>query len=57
MQLRHLLVAFFEGIYKAAKILYASIPNNAKLASTYVHLGEYQLAVDAAKQASNSSWA
>merc|ERR1712137_909716 len=38
---------------KAAKILYQSIPNNAKLASCHVQLGEYTQAVDAAKKASN----
>lgn len=30
-----------ERLYKAAKILYQSIPDNAKLASCYVRLGEY----------------
>jgi len=42
-----------EKFFKAAKILYASIPNNARLASCHVHLGEYQLAVDAAKKANS----
>lgn len=42
-----------EGSYKAAKILYASIPNNAKLASCHVQLGEFTQAVDVAKKANN----
>lgn len=39
--------------YKAAKILYQSIPNNAKLASCHMQLGEYTQAVDAARKANN----
>jgi len=42
-----------EKSFKAAKILYQSIPNNAKLASCHVMLGEYTQAVDAAKKANN----
>jgi len=42
-----------ERLYKAAKILYQSIPDNAKLASCYVRLGEYTQAVEAAKKANN----
>merc|ERR1712054_479779 len=42
-----------ERAYKAAKILYQSIPNNAKLASCHVQLGEYTQAVDAARKANN----
>lgn len=42
-----------EGAFKAAKILYQSISNNAKLASCHVQLGEFTLAVEAAKKASN----
>merc|ERR1712176_1673131 len=46
-----------ERAYKAAKILFGSIPNNAKLASCYVQLGEYTQAVDAARKANNpKSW-
>ncbi|CAE7702986.1 unnamed protein product, partial [Symbiodinium sp. KB8] len=37
-----------EKFYKAAKILYASIPNNG-----HVQLGEYTQAVEAAKKANN----
>jgi len=42
-----------ERAYKAAKILYTSISNNAKLASCHVHLGEYTQAVEAARKANN----
>merc|ERR1719443_1880531 len=42
-----------EGAFKAAKILFSAIPDNAKLASTHVQLGEYSLAVDIAKKANN----
>jgi len=42
-----------ERAYKAAKILYQSIPNNAKLASCHVMLGEHTQAVEAAKKANN----
>lgn len=44
---------YAEGCYKASKILYQSIPNNSKLASCYVMLGEYTQAVEAARKASN----
>ena len=39
-----------EQAYKAAKILFTAIPNNARLASTHVQLGEYSAAVDIAKK-------
>jgi len=42
-----------ERAYKAAKILYQSIPNNAKLSSCHVQLGEYTQAVEAARKANN----
>jgi clathrin heavy chain len=44
---------FEERAYKATKILYQSISNNAKLASCHVHLGEYTQAVEAARKANN----
>jgi len=44
---------FEEGLYEAARILFASINNNAKLASTLVALGLYREAVDAAKKANS----
>lgn len=42
---------FDEGMYEAAKILFASINNNAKLALCYIHLQLYREAVDAATKA------
>ncbi|KAK9470001.1 uncharacterized protein V1510DRAFT_309136 [Dipodascopsis tothii] len=42
---------FEEKDYEAAKILYKSISNWAKLASTLVYLGDYQTAVDSARKA------
>jgi clathrin heavy chain len=42
-----------EAAFKAAKILFSAIPNNARLASTHVQLGEYSAAVDIAKKANN----
>merc|ERR1719217_121642 len=42
-----------EQAFKASKILFAAIPNNARLASTHVQLGEYSAAVDIAKKANN----
>eukprot|EP00922_Rhytidocystis_sp_ex-Travisia-forbesii_P044502 GHVS01066380.1.p1 GENE.GHVS01066380.1~~GHVS01066380.1.p1 ORF type:complete len:1807 (-),score=256.84 GHVS01066380.1:448-5775(-) len=48
---------FDEQNYNAAKILYTSIPNNSKLASCHVRLGEFTEAIEAAKKASNpSTW-
>jgi len=44
---------YHEQAYKAAKILYQSISNTAKLASCHVQLGEYTQAVEAARKASN----
>ncbi|KAF0366022.1 Clathrin heavy chain [Gigaspora margarita] len=43
-----------DGLYAAAKILFQSISNWARLASTLVHLGEYQAAVDGARKASST---
>ncbi|KAF4687757.1 hypothetical protein FOZ60_003512 [Perkinsus olseni] len=42
-----------ERLYKAAKVLFQSIPNNAKLASCYVNLGDFSAAIEAAKKAKN----
>jgi clathrin heavy chain len=44
---------FDEGLYEAARVLFSSISNNAKLASTLVALGLYREAVDAAKKANS----
>jgi len=43
-----------QEMYQAAKILYASISNFGRLASTLVKLGEYQSAVEAAKKANST---
>jgi clathrin heavy chain len=43
-----------EGLFEAAKILFISVSNWARLASTLVHLGEYQAAVDGARKASST---
>ncbi|KAL2176067.1 uncharacterized protein P884DRAFT_226974 [Thermothelomyces heterothallicus CBS 202.75] len=45
--------AYAEGLFEAAKIFYTSISNWAKLATTLVHLGDYQAAVDCARKANN----
>mmetsp|Transcript_20888 Transcript_20888/g.27094 ORF Transcript_20888/g.27094 Transcript_20888/m.27094 type:complete len:1733 (+) Transcript_20888:121-5319(+) len=48
---------FDEGMFSAAKILFASINNNAKLALCYVNLEQYREAVDAAQKANSvSTW-
>ena len=44
---------FSEGLYEAAKILFSSINNNAKLALCYVHLSLYREAIDAATKANS----
>ncbi|KAK4465567.1 putative clathrin heavy chain [Cladorrhinum samala] len=45
--------AYGEGFFEAAKIFYTSISNWAKLATTLVHLADYQAAVDCARKANN----
>ncbi|CAG7562876.1 unnamed protein product [Fusarium equiseti] len=45
--------AYEEGLYEASKIFYTSISNWAKLATTLVHLGDYQAAVECARKANN----
>lgn len=45
--------AYAEGFHEAAKIFYSSISNWAKLATTLVHLGDYQAAVECARKANN----
>ena len=48
---------FLEGLFDAAKLLFESINNNAKLALCYVNLGAYREAVDAATKANAiSTW-
>jgi len=43
--------SFAEGMYSAAKLMYSSINNNAKLTICHVHLGEFREAVAAATKA------
>ncbi|KAF4503828.1 hypothetical protein G6O67_008769 [Ophiocordyceps sinensis] len=45
--------AYEEGFFEASKIFYTSISNWAKLATTLVHLEDYQAAVDCARKANN----
>lgn len=45
---------FDEGLYEAARLLFAHIPNWGRLASTLVRLHRFQEAVDAARKANNS---
>lgn len=45
--------AYAEGFHQAAKIFYTSISNWAKLATTLVHLEDYQAAVECARKANN----
>ncbi|QSZ35297.1 hypothetical protein DSL72_008166 [Monilinia vaccinii-corymbosi] len=45
--------AYAEGFHQAAKIFFTSISNWAKLATTLVHLEDYQSAVDCARKANN----
>ena len=43
-----------EGLHEAAKIFYSSISNWAKLATTLVHLQDYQAAIDCARKANST---
>ncbi len=43
-----------QGMYEAAKLLYNNVSNFGRLASTLVHLGEYQAAVDSARKANST---
>jgi len=45
--------AYEEGLHEAAKIFYSSISNWAKLATTLVHLEDYQAAVECARKANS----
>ncbi|MCJ1469690.1 hypothetical protein MMC07_008326 [Pseudocyphellaria aurata] len=45
--------AYAEGLHHAAKIFFTSISNWAKLATTLVHLEEYQAAVECARKANS----
>jgi clathrin heavy chain len=46
--------AYEEGYHEAAKIFYSSISNWAKLATTLVHLEDYQAAVECARKANST---
>lgn len=46
--------AFEEGYHEAAKIFFSSISNWAKLATTLVHLEDYQAAVECARKANST---
>jgi clathrin heavy chain len=54
MRLFVLCRCFDEGLYEAARLLFAHIPNWGRLASTLVRLHRFQEAVDAARKANNS---
>lgn len=45
---------FEDELYQAAKLLYSSISNWARLATTLIYLGENQAAVEAARKAGNT---
>jgi clathrin heavy chain len=45
--------AYEEGYHEAAKIFFSSISNWAKLATTLVHLEDYQAAVECARKANS----
>jgi clathrin heavy chain len=45
--------AYEEGFHEAAKIFFTSISNWAKLATTLVHLEDYQAAVECARKGNN----
>ncbi|RSH92447.1 hypothetical protein EHS25_008863 [Saitozyma podzolica] len=45
---------FEDELYQAAKLLFSSISNWARLATTLIYLGENQAAVDAARKAGNT---
>jgi len=46
--------AYEEGLHEAAKIFFTSISNWAKLATTLVHLEDYQAAVECARKANST---
>ena len=45
---------FSEQMYEAAKILFSSIPNFARLATCLTYMGQHQPAVDAARKANST---
>ena len=47
---------FNDELYQAAKLLFSSISNWARLATTLIYLGENQAAVESARKAGNTQW-
>lgn len=47
---------FEQSLYEAARLLFSSISNWARLATTLIYLGENQAAVDAARKAGNTQY-
>ena len=47
--------AFGDGLYEAARMLFSSVSNYSRLATTLVYLGDYQGAVEAARKAGNTA--
>jgi clathrin heavy chain len=47
---------FNDQLYQAAKLLFSSISNWAKLATTLIYLGENQAAVESARKAGNTQY-
>jgi len=45
---------FEDELYQAAKLLFTSISNWARLATTLIYLGENQAAVESARKAGNT---
>ncbi len=45
---------FNDELYQAPKLLFASISNWARLATTLIYLGENQAAVESARKADNT---
>jgi clathrin heavy chain len=45
---------FEDELYQAAKLLFTSISNRARLATTLIYLGENQAAVESALKAGNT---
>jgi hypothetical protein len=48
---------FNDELYQAAKLLFSSISNWARLATTLIYLGENQAAVESARKAGNTQYA
>lgn len=47
---------FEDELYQAAKLLFSSISNWARLATTLIYLGENQAAVESARKAGNTQY-